>query len=320
MAQFKVCVTDARHTSYEIERAAIEKIGGELVLCDCATEGDIIAQCADADALLLDQAPMTAKAIAALKRCKCINRYGVGYDNVDVPAATAAGIQVTYVPDYCAEDVSDHALALLFACLRQVPLRDRKIRQGAWNIHETGFRLKGKTLGLMGFGRIAQALARKCSGFGFEKILAYDPYIPDSVCEKAGVQRASKEDVLAQSDFISLHMPVTPETRHMIDAQALQLVKPTAILINTARGALVDSAALADAIREERLLYAGLDTHEKEPVGPDCPYRDLEHVFMTDHTGYSTVEGVIELKTKSAQNVVDVLTGKAPVYPVNHLN
>ena len=319
MSTFKVCVTDARHTSYDIEKAAIEKIGGELVLCDCATEEDIIAQCADADALLLDQAPMTAKAIQALKNCKCINRYGVGYDNVDVAAATAAGIQVTYVPDYCAEDVSDHALALLLCCLRQIPLRDRKIRQGAWNIHETGFRLKDKTLGLMGFGRIAQALARKCSGFGFKEILAYDPYIPDAVCEKAGVIKASMEEVLSKSDFISLHMPVTDETRHMINADTLALVKPTAILVNTARGGLVDDAALAKAISEGKLLYAGLDTHGHEPIGADCPYRELEHVFMTDHTGYSTVEGVMELKTKSAQNIVDVLTGKTPAYPVNHL-
>lgn len=319
MAKFKVCVSDARHASYEIEKKAIEKIGGELVLCNCSTEEDIINKCSDADAIFLDMAPMNAKVIAGLKKCKCINRYGVGYDNVDVDAASKAGIQVTYVPDYCAEDVSDHALALMLSCLRQVALRDRLIRQNKWNIQKTSFRLKGKVLGVLGFGRIARAFVRKCSGFGFSKIMTYDPYVSDKDCEEAGVEKNSLKEVLSQSDFISLHMPVTPETTHIINKESIGWMKSTAIIINTGRGKLIDDNAIAEALKENKIMYAGLDTHNIEPLSTECPYRNLDNVTLTDHTAYSTVEGVIELKTKSAQNVVDVLTGKMPKYPVNKL-
>lgn len=319
MAKFKVCVSDARHASYEIEKKAIEAIGGNLFLCNCKTEEDIIHECGDADAIFLDMAPMSAAAIAGLKKCKCINRYGVGYDNVDVEAASKAGIQVTYVPDYCAEDVSDHALALMLSCLRQVALRDRLIRQGRWNIQQTSFRLQGKVLGVLGFGRIAKALIRKCSGFGFSKVMVYDPYVPEKACKKAGVEKKSLKEVFSQSDFVSLHMPITPETTHIVNEESLEWMKPTSILINTSRGKLVDDHALATALRENQILHAGLDTHNVEPITVQCPYRDLDNVTLTDHTAYSTVEGVIELKTKSAQNIADVLTGKKPNYQVNKL-
>ena len=171
MADFKVYVTDGRHSNYDIERAMLAQINAELYVCQCVTEEDVIQECSDADAILLDMAPMGAKAVCSLEKCKVINRYGVGYDNVDVEACTAKGIQVTNVPDYCAEDVSDHALALMMACLRDAARRDRLVRQGQWNIQRTSYRLKGKVLGVLGFGRIARALVKKCSGFGFAKVL-----------------------------------------------------------------------------------------------------------------------------------------------------
>ena len=157
MSKYLVCVSDQRHASYDVERTILSQIDAELRLCSCETAADIAKQCADADAVLLDLAPMTAEAIAGLKRCKVINRYGVGYENVDLDAATSAGIQVTYVPDYCMEDVSDHALALMLSCLRHIPMRDRRVREGAWNLQGASFRLAGKTLGVIGAGRIARA-------------------------------------------------------------------------------------------------------------------------------------------------------------------
>ena len=314
-----VCVSDKRHASYEIERGILEAAGMELRLCQCNSAADIVAQCADADAVLLDLAPMTAEAISGLKRCKVISRYGVGYENVDLDAATAAGIQVTNVPDYCMEDVSDHALALMLSCLRHIPLRDREVREGKWNIQADSFRLKGKTLGVIGAGRIARALIRKVSGFGFAEVVAYDPYISAEQLAEIGVRKVEKEELFRISDIISLHLHANAETNGMICKETLAMMKPTAILINVSRGPLVNDADLLEALREHRILAAGLDTHNHEPLGADSPFCKLDNVVLTDHTAYSTVEGVTELKTKAAKNVVDVLEGRMPIYPVNHL-
>lgn len=320
MAKYTVCVSDARHAGYDIEAEILKTIDAELKICKCETPEQIAAECADADAILLDLAPMTKEAIAGLKNCKIINRYGVGYDNVDVEACTEKGIQVTNVPDYCAEDVSDHALALLMACLRDVSRRDRMIRQGQWNLQRDGFRLAGKTLGVLGFGRIARALVKKCSGFGFAHILVYDPYVSAEACQAAGAEKAELKDVMSQADFLSLHMPVTPETKGMINAESLGWMKPTAILVNTGRGPLVDDEAMIAALKEHKILAAGLDTHNIEPLPAGSPYLTLDNVILTDHTAYSTVEAVKELKTKAAENIVRALTGEAPKYPVNKLS
>ena len=333
MAKYLVCVSDERHASYEIERAILEKAGAELKLCHCESAADIAAQCADADAVLLDLAPMTAEAVAGLRKCKVISRYGVGFENVDLDAATAAGIQVTNVPDYCMEDVSDHALALMLSCLRHIPLRDREVREGKWNIQADSFRLKGKTLGVIGAGRIARALIRKVSGFGFAEVVAYDPYISAEQLAEIGVRKVEKEELFRVSDIISLHLHANAETNGMICKETLALMKPTAILINVSRGPLVKDEDLLDALRAlgaevtERggdiVCCAhdlkGLDTHNHEPLGAQSPFCQLDNVVLTDHTAYSTAEGVTELKTKAAQNVVDVLEGRTPRYPVNHL-
>ena len=319
MSNYVVCVTDARHHDYCIERRMLETIGAELRICQCKTSNDVVKNCADADGILLDLVPMDAQAICALHRCKVINRYGVGYDNVDIPAATAKGIQVTNVPDYCMEDVSDHALALLLSCLRNIALRDRGIRDGQWNIPAKSFRLAGKTLGIIGFGRVARTLARKCSGFGLKKILIYDPYVSSNICKEYQVESVPLKILLQESDFISLHMPVTDETRGMLDSEKISWMKPSAILINTSRGALIDDKALVCALRQHAILAAGLDTHNFEPLPQDSPYLTLDNVILTDHIAYNTVEGLAELKQKSAQNIIDVLMGRIPQYRVNFL-
>ena len=319
MADFKVYVTDGRHSNYDIERAMLAQINAELYVCQCVTEEDVIQECSDADAILLDMAPMGAKAVCSLEKCKVINRYGVGYDNVDVEACTAKGIQVTNVPDYCAEDVSDHALALMMACLRDAARRDRLVRQGQWNIQRTSYRLKGKVLGVLGFGRIARALVKKCSGFGFAKVLVYDPYVSADACAALGATKVDLHTVLQETDILSLHMPVTPETTGMLNKKTLSLMKPTAIVVNTGRGPLIDDTAMIEALTNHQILCAGLDTHNQEPLSPDSPYLKLDNVILTDHTAYSTLEAVEELKTKSAQNVINALTGLSPIYPVNKL-
>lgn len=319
MAKYTVCVSDERHANYDVEREILRGIDAELKLCHCVTEDDIAQQCAEADAVLLDLAPMTAKAVAGLKKCKVISRYGVGFENVDLDAATKAGIQVTNVPDYCMEDVSDHALALMMTCLRHVSMRDRMVRQGAWNLQGTSFRLKGKTLGVIGAGRIARALIRKTSGFGLKEVVAYDPYVSAEALAEIGVRKVELEELLQTSDFVSLHLHANAETKGMICKKTLDLMKPTAILINVSRGPLVNDEDLLDALKNGKILAAGLDTHNHEPLGADSPFCQLDNVVLTDHTAYSTAEGVLELKTKAAQNVVNALTGAPCVYPVNKL-
>ena len=212
------------------------------------------------------------------------------------------------------EDVSDHALALMLSCLRHIPLRDREVREGKWNIQADSFRLKGKTLGVIGAGRI-----RKVSGFGFAEVVAYDPYISAEQLAEIGVRKVEKEELFRISDIISLHLHANAETNGMICKETLALMKPTAILINVSRGPLVKDEDLLDALRGHRILAAGLDTHNHEPLGAQSPFCQLDNVVLTDHTAYSTAEGVTELKTKAAQNVVDVLEGRTPRYPVNHL-
>ena len=188
-----------------------------------------------------------------------------------------------------------------------------------WNIQADSFRLKGKTLGVIGAGRIARALIRKVSGFGFAEVVAYDPYISAEQLAEIGVRKVEKEELFRISDIISLHLHANAETNGMICKETLALMKPTAILINVSRGPLVKDEDLLDALRGHRILAAGLDTHNHEPLGAQSPFCQLDNVVLTDHTAYSTAEGVTELKTKAAQNVVDVLEGRTPRYPVNHL-
>lgn len=317
MGKYKVFVTDQRQPSFEIERNILAECGAELILCNCTSSDDIIRECGNADAVLLDLAPMDANAVRALKKCKIISRYGVGVDNVDLKTATECGIQVTNVPDYCMEDVSDHAMALMLACMRNVALRDRLVRNGQWNIQAPSYRLVGKTLGVIGAGRIARALIHKVGGFGFKEIVAYDPFISAEDLNKIGVRKVEFSELLSISDIISLHLNLTDETRGIIDAQAIAQMKKTALLINVSRGGLVDDAALIEALKEQRIMCAGLDTHCIEPVPADSEYIKLDNVILTDHAAYNTVEGVAELKTKAARNVLAVLNGNVPAYPVN---
>jgi D-3-phosphoglycerate dehydrogenase len=315
----RVVVTDhRRHRSYDEERRVLADLGAELVLADCATSTEVAAACAEADGVLANLAPVDAVAIAAMRRCRVISRYGVGYDNVDVAAATARGIQVANVPDYCGEDVSDHALALLLAVARRVTERDRAVRGGTWNATVGPVRrIEGKTVGLVGFGQIARALARKLAGFRPARILSADPFQDAEAVARGGAAKVELEELLRESDYVSLHAPATGATRHLIDAAALRRMRPGAILVNTSRGPLVDEAALAEALASGHLGGAGLDVFEREPLPPDSPLRRVDRVVLTDHAAWYSVEAMSELKTKAARNVAAVLAGRAPPYPLN---
>jgi D-3-phosphoglycerate dehydrogenase len=263
-------------------------------------------------------APITAKVIAAMKKCKCVSRYGVGYDNVDAAALKARGIFLANVPDYCGEDVSDHAMALLMDCVRKVSRKDRLVRQGQWNL--TGvqdvFRVAGKTLGFVGYGMIARVLHRKLSGFNLGRVLIADPFVPAEAARKAGAELVDLSTLCREADFISIHAPLLPATRGMIGRAQFGLMKKTAILVNTSRGPLVEEAAIVEALKSGKIACAGLDVFGAEPLPMDSELRKLDNVTLTDHAGWYSVESMVELKTKAAQNIADTLTMGKPKYAV----
>jgi D-3-phosphoglycerate dehydrogenase len=317
--QPKVVITDLGYASYNPEREELGETGAELVLAECADEAQVAEACADADAVITRMAPVRAQAIAAMQKCRVISRYGVGVDNVDVAAATARGIPVAHVRDYCNEEVSDQALAHMLACVRKISSRDRQVRAGMWDIgaREPVHRIAGKVLGLVGYGAIARTLHRKMTGFNLAEVLVHDAFIPADQIEKAGARPVEMDELLAQSDFISLHVPLTDATRHLIDGDALGKMKPTAILVNTSRGPVVDADALYEALKSGRIAAAGLDVHEQEPPPSDYRLFELDNVVLTDHAGWYSEESQEALQRTAARNVALVLGGKKPLYCVN---
>jgi D-3-phosphoglycerate dehydrogenase / 2-oxoglutarate reductase len=313
-----VAITDYVFPSVEPERAVLEPLGAELRPAQCKSEEEIIALTQEADAVLNCYAKMTARVIDKLKRCKIIARYGIGVDNVDLVAASKARILVTNVPDYCIDEVSDHALALLLALARRITVADGGVKAGAWDVvaHAGIRRLRGQTLGLLGFGKIAKALASKVQPLGM-KVLVHDPYIEPALIARLGVQAVSMDKLLAEADAISIHVPLSLETRNLIGQRELARMKPTAFLINTSRGGIVDEQALAEALKAGRLGGAALDVLSVEPPPPDHPLRQAPNIILTPHLAFYSRESVIELQTKAAEEVARALRGEPPRSPVN---
>jgi len=321
MSRFLVVVTDDRHGSYDEEKQVLSQIDATLEVHDFKNDLEAVEVLRNADGVLVNLFPLGANVIARMTKCKVISRYGVGYDNVDVDAATRAGIQVTRVPDYCVEDVSDHALALLLGCVRKIAYKDRKIRSGRWNLDRDQpiYRIRGKVLGFVGFGAIARALKRKVSGLGLAKVLVYDPFLEPSSVKAEGAEQVTFDTLLRESDYISVHAPLSRETKGMLGEKEFSIMKKEVILINTSRGPIVNEDALIEALQSKRIAYAGLDVFEKEPLPEKSPLLKLDNVVLTDHSAWYSVEAMAELKTKAAQNIVEVLTGRKPTYPVNEV-
>ena len=319
--RFTVVVTDDRYGAYAEEEAVLGAIDAALEVRNFTSEEDAIAGLGGADGILVNLFPIGRRLIESLPRCRVISRYGVGFDNVDVPAATARHMWVARVPDYSVEDVSDQALALLLACVRGVAFKDRGVRAGRWNMHREvpTRRVAGKVLGLVGYGAIARCLHRKVSGLGLSRVLVHDPYVEPAAVRKAGAEPVDLERLAAESDYVSVHVPLVPETRGMIGERILALMKPSAILVNTSRGPVLDERAVTAALGARRISAAGLDVFETEPLDSGSPLRALENVVLSDHAGWYSEESVPELKTKAARNVAAVLSGGRPVYPVNSI-
>ena len=313
-----VLVTDYAWPSLDTERNALGKIGAELVEASTGEEEELQALAPQADAILTNWKRVSAKTIAKAVKCLIISRYGVGVDNIDVEAANTHGIVVTNVPDYCMDEVSTEAMALLLCGARRIMIYDRQIRGGGWDMR-AGLpfpRLWGLTLGIIGFGRIGRTVAPKAQAFGL-RVIAYDPYIDRQEMVKRNVTPTDLDTLLRESDFVTLHVPSTPETTKMIGEKALGKMKRTAWLINTARGAVVDTEALAVALKEGRIAGAGLDVMPQEPPAVDDPLRSLPNVVMTPHSAFYSEGSLQELQAKAVRRIVDVFAGNTPEYIIN---
>ncbi|MGB6534472.1 MAG: C-terminal binding protein [Xanthobacteraceae bacterium] len=318
MPRTLIAVTDSPFPSLDPAKKALARLDPEYRMAKSPAAAEILAVARDADAILVTYAKLPGELLRELTNCKAIGRFGLGVDNIDLPAAKDLGIAVNYVPDYCLREVSDHAMALLLALARKVPLADKLVQSGRWEVPPLVplRRLEGQTLGLVGFGNIPRTLAPKAQAFGL-KVLAHDPYVAKDVLTSAAIEGVSFDDLLARSDFISVHAPLLPATRGLMNAAAFAKMKRGAYLINTARGPLVDEPALVAALVSGHLGGAGLDVVATEPPAKDSPLLGRDNVILTPHTAFYSVEALEELQTKCASDVARVLSGEKAVYPIS---
>ncbi|HVU42185.1 MAG TPA: C-terminal binding protein [Xanthobacteraceae bacterium] len=318
MPRTLIAITDSPFPSLDPAKKALTRLDPEYRMANSASADDILAVARDADAILVTYAKLAGELLRQLKSCKAIGRFGLGVDNIDLPAAKELGIAVNYVPDYCLREVSDHAMALLLALARKVPFSNKLVQSGRWEVPPIVplRRLESQTLGLIGFGNIPRALTPKAKAFGF-KVLTHDPFVKTDALAAAGVEGVSFDELLARSDFVSVHAPLLPSTRGLMNAAVFAKMKKGAYLINTARGPLVDEPALIAALDSGQLGGAGLDVVTTEPLGKDSPLLGRDNVILTPHTAFYSVEALEELQTKCASDVARVLSGEKAVYPIS---
>jgi len=319
MSKFKVMVTDYEYETLEYEEKVLGEIDAQFLKAQARTEEGVIeAAPKDVDGLLVQYAEIGEKVFEALPDLKVVARYGIGVDTVDLEAATEHGVKVVNVAEYCQDEVSDQAFALLLACARKTVLLNNDVKAGNWdfNVGKPIYRLRGSTLGIIGFGKIPRKLAEKAAAFGFE-LLAYDPFVDEEVAKKYEVELVELDELMKESDFVSVHAPLNENTKHMVSTKEFELMKESAFIINTARGAVIDEAALIEALENEELAGAGLDVTEQEPIEKDNPLLDMDNVIINPHVGWYSEDAQVELQTRAAKGVADVLVGNKPKYLVN---
>jgi len=310
---FRVVLIEHGYASIQVERAIIEKAGGELVDADELPLGKALELCREADGVLFRRIEMTAAMIRQFRKCRIIVRYGIGTDNVDVAAATEASIMVGHVPSYCIDEVSTHAIALLLGCARKIVSTHKRMEQGSWDVHRDDpiFRMAGKSVGIVGLGNIGRAVAQKLGGWKV-KLLASDPFVARERAQELGVDLVDFETLCRSSDFITLHCPLLPETRHLINAKSLSWMRGGAVIVNTARGPVIDHGALLEAINSGQIVSAGLDVFEQEPLAADSALRRHPRVIVTDHTAWYSEESQAELQRTAAEELACVCAGGLP--------
>jgi D-3-phosphoglycerate dehydrogenase len=319
-------IADSDFGDVEIERAIVEGAGFALRACQCKSEDEVVHYGQDADGILTQYAEIGATAMDRLPRCRVIARYGTGVDIVDVDAATRHGIQVTNAPnDWCAEEVADHAIALWLCAARKINEYDAATRIGDWR-WQTGepiWRLRGRVFGLLGFGAIAQLIADRARPFGVE-LWSHDPFVDAERMRAHGVRPVTLDELVAGADYLTIQAPLTTETHHLFDGAALARMKPSAILVNTARGPIVEDAALADALARGTIAAAALDDLEEEPAkqrdwSPSNPLLAAPNAIVTPHAAYYSEQSIETIRSIAASEAVRVLTNQPPRSPVNRL-
>jgi D-3-phosphoglycerate dehydrogenase / 2-oxoglutarate reductase len=314
---FKVLLTDYEfeHLQYEEEVFQESGLDIEFIKDQCKTEEEVIEMAKEADAILNQYAPISRRVIESLEKTKVISRYGVGVNTINLDAAKEKGIIVANVPDYGMEEVSNHALALLLSWARKVTLLNNEVKKGNWDfkacvpIH----RFNEQTVGVLGFGRIPRRFVEKVKPLGF-KTAAYDPFVSAEEMVAVGVQKMELDEIIRESDFLSIHVPLIDDTFHLINEERLNQMKKNAVIINTARGPIIDEKALARALENKIIAGAALDVTENEPINMDSPLLKMDNVIITPHSAWYSEEAMIELRQKAAKNIVHVLVGEKTPY------
>jgi D-3-phosphoglycerate dehydrogenase len=320
----KAVVTDyiEDNLDWEVEqmaKAGIEFAGFQLKF---KPEDEVVATLKDADVIVVNMVKFTESLIARLPRCRLLIRHGIGYDNVDVAACTKHGIQFAYQPDYCMEDVAEHAIAMIFACGRKVMWSrrtlDKSSAKGQWDFSDLFplRRMHGKTLGIVGLGRIGSRVGLKIKSFGF-KIIGCDPYLSDTRKAESGIEFVDREKLFRTADYITLHTPLNDETRHLVNAQSLGWMKPTAYVINTSRGPMVDADALAAALKKKQIAGAAIDVYDVEPPPPTHPLFGLDNVILSPHIGWASDEASWEIRKSIVDDIQSFAAGKPARCVVN---
>lgn len=315
----KVAVTDYTFDSLEVEKRILEPLGCQVAAVQCKTPDELIGLTADADAVISQFAPLTPAVIEEMQKVRVIVRYGIGVDNVDLAAARAKGIPVCNVPDYCINEVADHTLALLLTATRQTATHDAIVKSGQWKLSVPDAALKTlaeMTVGVVGFGRIGRQVVRRLQAFGCE-VSVFDPVVEPSEIEGAGCRTASLDELLSNSDIVTLHCPSNDKTRRMINAQSLAQMKPGVVFVNVSRGDLVETAALVEALKSGQVSVAALDVCETEPLPADSPLLSLDNVFFTPHIASVSAKSMRTLRESVANTVACAIRGEALPNVVN---
>jgi D-3-phosphoglycerate dehydrogenase len=318
MAGPVIAVTDSVFPSLEPAKAALGRLNPTYRMSKSVNADDILAVAKDADAILVTYAKLTRDILSQLTKCKAIGRFGLGVDNIDLPTAKEKGIAVNYVPDYCIREVSDHTMALLLALIRKIPLSNKLVQSGRWEMPAVVpiRRLEGTVLGLVGFGHIPRLVVPKAQAFGM-KVIAYDPYVKPEQFKAMNVEGVDFDTLVKTSDYVSVHAPLLPATRGMLNADAFAKMKKGAYVVNTARGPLIDEPALIAALDAGQVGGAALDVVTAEPLAKDSPLLGRDNVIISPHTGFYSIEALEELQTKCATDVARVLSGEKAVYPIS---
>lgn len=318
MTEYVVAVTDYGFPDLTPEREVLEPLGFRFVTGQCKTSEDVLELCRDADAVLTQWAPMTNEVIAGLERCRLIVRYGIGVDNVDLEAAKRQSIPVANVPDYAIDEVADHAVTLLLSSVRKVPQVVSRVRNGIWEIAPCRpiIGLQGRTVGLAGFGNIARAVAKRLQAFGLH-VIAFDPFVQDDVYASLGVGKVEWDELLERSDFLSVHLPLTATTKHLLNLEAFQKMKNTAYIVNTSRGGVISTNDLVTALQEGLIAGAALDVLEEEPIVVGHPLLALEQCLITSHCAWYSESSLSRLQHFAALEIKRMFSGEQPKHIVN---